>query len=98
MWKKLRTHPALLGSLLPIVLLAAWEVLSRAGVIPAYQLPAPSKILSTIIAYLQDGTLQDHVLLTVYRLFIGFIIGTAAAILLGTLVGYSELAEKFLIR
>ncbi|WP_286160809.1 ABC transporter permease [Virgibacillus sp. 7505] len=95
MWKKLRTHPVLLGSLLPIVLLAAWEILSRAGVIPAYQLPAPSAILSTIITYLQDGTLQDHVLLTVYRLFVGFIIGSIAAILLGTLVGYSELVERF---
>ncbi|MGM9921696.1 MAG: ABC transporter permease [Bhargavaea sp.] len=87
---------ALLGGILPLVLVIIWEALSRAEVFPAYQLPAPSVILSTIIGMAQDGSLWSHVGITVYRVFAGFLIGSLVAVVLGSVVGFYKKAEHVL--
>ena len=84
----------LLGSSLPIVLVILWELLSRLEVFPSYQLPAPSVVLQTIGSMLQDGSLWSHVGITIFRVFAGFIIGTAGAIVLGAMVGLYKKAEQ----
>ena len=33
-----------LGSVIPVTLIIIWEILSRLGVFPAYQFPAPSTV------------------------------------------------------
>lgn len=87
-------HPLLLGSLLPIALIILWETLSRLGVFPAYQLPAPATILATISNMAQDGSLWGHVGITTYRVFAGFLAGTLAAVILGSVVGFYKHAEQ----
>src|SRR5699024_12058173 len=89
-------QPILLGSLLPIILVLAWETLSRIGIFPAYQLPAPTTIIATIREMVQDGTLWGHIGITTYRVFAGFLIGTIVAVLLGSLVGFYQTAEQLL--
>ncbi len=84
----------LIGSILPILLIAIWEMLSRVGVFPAYQLPAPSTVVSTITGMAIDGSLWGHIGITVYRVFLGFVFGTAAAVVLGSLVGFYANAER----
>ncbi|WP_228409666.1 ABC transporter permease [Radiobacillus deserti] len=84
----------LLGSILPILLVIAWEILSRLQVFPSYQLPAPTVILQTILGFAEDGSLWGHVGITTYRVFAGFVLGTLAAVLLGSLVGFYQKAEK----
>ncbi|WP_408004876.1 ABC transporter permease [Radiobacillus kanasensis] len=84
----------LLGSILPILLLIAWEILSRLQVFPSYQLPAPTVILQTILGLAEDGSLWGHIGITTYRVFAGFVLGTLAAVLLGSLVGFYQKAEK----
>lgn len=84
----------LLGSLLPVILIAFWELLSRAGVFPSYQLPAPSVIVATIAEMAAEGSLWGHIGITVYRVFFGFLLGTAVAVLLGSLVGFYQKAEQ----
>ncbi|WP_456277783.1 ABC transporter permease [Bacillus sp. AK128] len=85
-----------IGSILPIILIAAWEVLSRTGVFPVHQLPAPSIILQKIVSMLQDGSLWSHTGITLYRVLIGFFVGTAIAVLLGSIVGFFKFAEKLI--
>ncbi|WP_026570901.1 MULTISPECIES: ABC transporter permease [Sediminibacillus] len=87
------THPLLLGSIFPALLVVVWELLSRSEVFPAYQLPAPSVILETIVGMAEDGTLWGHVGITFYRVLMGFLLGTAAAVVLGSLVGFYKHAE-----
>ncbi|HLR69527.1 ABC transporter permease [Virgibacillus alimentarius] len=84
----------LLGSFIPIILIIAWEGLSRVGFFPTYQLPAPTTILITIKEMAQEGTLWDHIGITTYRVLMGFLIGTVAAVLLGSLVGFYKNAER----
>ena len=94
LWRAGAWNPLLLGSLLPIALIILWETLSRLGVFPAYQLPAPLAILTTIKSMGQDGTLWTHVGITTYRVFAGFLLGTAAAVVLGSVVGFYRFSER----
>ncbi|AQQ54671.1 ABC transporter permease [Planococcus lenghuensis] len=88
-------RPVLAGSVLPVILIIAWELLSRAGVFPSYQLPAPSVVVGTITEMAADGSLWGHIGITVYRVFAGFLLGTATAVILGSLVGFYTKAEQF---
>lgn len=91
--KKKQTEVVLLGSILPVLLFILWEFLSRQGVFPAYQLPAPSTVFSTIIDMAGTGALWGHISITVYRVIAGFLFGTIVAVLLGALVGFYQKAE-----
>ncbi|GLO65141.1 ABC transporter permease [Oceanobacillus kimchii] len=82
-----------MGSIIPILLLIVWEVLSRFGYFPTYLLPAPTTVVDTIINLAEDGSLWGHVGITLYRVFAGFFLGTAAALMLGGLVGLYRKAE-----
>lgn len=83
-----------MGSIIPFILVVLWEILSRAGVVPSNQLPAPTAILDKIISMAQDGSLWGHVWITTYRVIVGFVIGTIAAIILGSVVGFYKKAEQ----
>ncbi len=84
----------LLGSIIPILLIIAWELVCRAGIVPSYQLPAPSTIVEKIYNMAQNGTLWGHIGITTYRVFVGFILGTVIAIILGSFVGFYKKAEQ----
>ncbi|MCT2536061.1 ABC transporter permease [Aquibacillus koreensis] len=86
--------PVLLGSIFPIILILVWELLSKMGVFPPYQLPAPSVIFLTIVELAKDGSLWGHIGVTTYRVFAGFVLGTGVAIVLGSLVGFFKNAEQ----
>ena len=83
----------LLGSLLPILLILFWEFASQVGLVESYQLPAPSVILVKLSDLTASGELFGHVSITVYRVFIGFTLGSIVAIIVGLLVGFSKNAE-----
>lgn len=85
-----------LGSILPVVLLIAWELAAKAGLLAPHLLPAPSVILEKIISMYRDGSLFGHVSITLTRVFLGFAIGTGAAVVIGAVVGYAKTAEQLL--
>lgn len=83
----------LLGSFLPILLIVIWEYVSQVGLVESYQLPAPSVILVKLVDLTASGELFGHVFITVYRVFLGFGLGSLVAIAFGLLVGFSKNAE-----
>lgn len=85
-----------LGSIIPIILIIVWEILSNAGILPANMLPAPSVILQKIYSMILDGTLWGHIGITLYRVFAGFFIGTIVAVIFGSIVGFFRLAEQLI--
>lgn len=92
--KMARLESILLGSILPITLLILWEWVSSQGIVPSYQLPAPSIIYQTLTNMAQSGELIQHVSITVYRVFAGFLLGTFGAVVLGSLVGFYPKIEQ----
>lgn len=84
------------GWVLPAVLLVIWEILSRLGVFPPNLLPAPTVVLVTIWDMAISGELVRHIGITLFRVFLGFAVGTLAATVLGALTGYSRTAHRYL--
>lgn len=79
------------GALLPVILLIGWEVLSRIKFFPPNLLPAPSTVIASIWDLALSGELFKHIGITLYRMTLGFLIGSAIATVLGALTGYSRL-------
>ncbi|MFD2923291.1 ABC transporter permease [Halobacillus naozhouensis] len=90
------TSNLFIGSLLPIVLIIVWEIASRSGWVAPYLLPAPSVVLEEIVGMAQEGELWGHISITLYRVFAGFLLGMAAATILGAATGYISIVEKVL--
>lgn len=86
----------ILGSILPIILLLFWEVAGRVGLIESYLLPTPTRIVEEIASMATAGTLFGHLGATLSRVVFGFSIGTVVAVVLGTAVGYYNIAEKIM--
>lgn len=82
------------GLVLPILLLAAWEIGAGAGWLDSRLLPPPSKILGTIWTLAASGDLLIHASATLWRVGIGFGLGVFAATLLGALTGYFDGARR----
>ena len=76
-----------------------WEILSRAGVFPAYILPGPSSILIGLVT--NFPSMQFHILITLYEAFTGFVIAIILsfiiAILMDSLAGFKKTVYPVLI-
>jgi len=95
-WQLLSRLGRAKGLLLPVFLLILWESLSRFGFVPPNLLPAPSTIVITVWQLGVGGELWQHIGITLYRVFVGFLIGTFFATILGGLTGYSCLIRDLL--
>jgi sulfonate transport system permease protein len=84
------------GLVLPALLLAVWEALSRFGIAPANLLPAPSAVLRSLRDLAVTGELLGHIAITLLRVLEGFLLGTAVATVLAALTGYSPLWRRLL--
>lgn len=88
----------LLSWLVPAALVLAWEAFARFGKIPPYILPAPTKVIATGIALVQDGTLVSDIGISLLRAASGFAIGGSIGFALGIAVGFSRTAGLLLDR
>lgn len=74
----------------PLVLLAAWEAVSRAGWADTIYMPAPSAILSAFIGMLLSGELVRHAGASLQRMLLGLTLALLLALPLGLAVGRSS--------
>lgn len=98
-WQK-RQRNQRLKSLLtissPIFILILWEILSRTSVMDPRFFPPPTEILTTLVSMGSSGELFMHIKISLYRIFSGFALGVAPAIVLGLLMGmYSPIRHFF---
>lgn len=88
--------PDLRGLVLPVVLVAAWQLLSQTGIFDPQIVPSPADVLSEVGGLAARGELVGHVLATGWRVAAGFAAGSLAATALGALTGYSSAARAYL--
>jgi NitT/TauT family transport system permease protein len=74
----------------PLVLLLVWQVAAQAGLIDQRFFPAPSKIFSSFLSLVADGSLWSNTSATLQRLFWGMLVGGIPALLLGVAIGLSR--------
>ncbi|MET0135029.1 MAG: ABC transporter permease [Kibdelosporangium sp.] len=79
----------LAGLLIPVLILVVWQLVSAAGVYSVSQLPPPTDVVTAAAELIGRGELWHHIAISTQRVLIGFVIGSAVAILLGGVVGLS---------
>jgi sulfonate transport system permease protein len=75
--------------ILPLAILLLWEAVARLGILPAYNFPPPSVVLSTLIDLARSGAMFTHLAVSALRVLSGFLIGAAFGTILGALTGFS---------
>jgi len=89
---------ALISWLAPLALVVVWELFARAGALSPQVLPAPSRVAQTAWQLVLQGQLISDLGVSLLRAATGFAIGGTIGFTLGTLVGFSRLAEALLDR
>ena len=76
--------------------LAAWKLLTVVTGTPEYILPAPEVVAERGVRAIGSGLLWDHTAATVIEIVLGFGLGAATAIGVGTALGKSVVVERVL--
>jgi NitT/TauT family transport system permease protein len=74
----------------PLGLLLIWEIAGRLGFIDVRFFPVPSSIIGMMTEMLMSGELIEHVLISLQRILLGFLLGGIPAILIGITMGISR--------
>ncbi|MDG1982418.1 MAG: ABC transporter permease [Alphaproteobacteria bacterium] len=85
----------IIGIILPIIIILIWHFLALTETIRSNLLPPPQEVINEILILTRDGSLFSHILITLSRVFYGFIFGAITATILGVLTGVSPLMRRF---
>ena len=97
--RRQRRHRGWYRLVSPVAVVALWQLLSSAGLIPADKLPPPTTVWHTAVSLVTTnspayGTLQNAMLVSLERMAIGFAVGGSIAVLLALVAGLSRLGEN----
>lgn len=85
----------LLNWTLPVLVVAAWQVLGAAGIAPEY-LSTPADILAALWGIAVDGELARALVASLYRVVAGYAIGAGVGTLAGLAAGTTPAARNLL--
>lgn len=85
-----------LGAVVPALLLASWYAVTALGWVAPNLLPSPIAVGEVLYRLARNGDLAFHIRATLERVEFGFLLGAAAATLLGAATGYSTRARRLL--
>src|SRR5262245_22673382 len=88
-----RSLAAILFTLLVIIL---WQAAVETGLVSRLFVAAPAQAFGVIVERAEAGTLWTTIGATAQRMGAGWIVGVAAAMLLGAAIGNSQVAHQFL--
>ncbi|HYB08723.1 MAG TPA: ABC transporter permease [Alphaproteobacteria bacterium] len=91
-----RDRSFVLGLIVPVGLALGWEIAVGLGWAEGRLLPPPSRILRTFADLTLTGELAGHVVATLGRVGLGFLLGVLAGTAIGALTGTSSLARRLL--
>ncbi len=84
----------MLRAIVPVLLIALWQLASSLGVVGEFVLPAPASVLAAYRELWQSGDLQDALKISLARAALGLLIGGGAGLLSGVAAGLSKSAER----
>jgi sulfonate transport system permease protein len=80
--------------IVPLVILAGWQIACVAGFVPARVMPAPTDVALAGWKLLQSGELVQNIWVSFWRASVGFLIGGSIGFAFGLANGLSELSSK----
>jgi sulfonate transport system permease protein len=85
--------PRLVRWISPIVVLGVWQLLSGAGLVDNRKLPPLNVVWAAAAEVAHNGQLGDGLLVSLRRMFLGFLLGALAGALLALLTSRSRLVD-----
>ena len=82
--------------LLLVVLIGLWELLTAVGVLDAFFLSSPSRMMVQLVDLFQNGSLFYHIGITLYETVIGFLVATILGTLIAIILWWSRKLRKIL--
>ena len=79
----------------PLIVIMIWKIVTYLRIFNPVILPSPESIGQAFLSELISGELLKHIQISLFRVFLGFGIGSAMAVSLGLLIGWSEQAKSF---
>ena len=90
----MRIPPPVQHWIVPVFVVASWELFGRLGMLAPY-LSGPSSIAVALWELAADGELHPAMLSSLYRLVLGFAVGTTAGVLAGLAAGVIPVVRYF---
>lgn len=84
------------GWIVPLLIVAIWEIGSGLGLVSPKLLPAPSVIIAQFFKLIISGELFEHFGISFYRAGVGFLVGSLLGLAIGLFTGLGKFAEKTL--
>ena len=82
-----------LGAVLPIAIVALWQLIVVLNVVPSYRLPSPLDVVNAGIDLYNRGLLMLHVAISTQRVLIGFVVGSLFGLVVASFVGLSQVGR-----
>ncbi|GCE12998.1 ABC transporter permease [Tengunoibacter tsumagoiensis] len=79
-----------------VFVLLIWEGISRSGIWPDYLFVGPTAVAHSLIVGFQKGTMITAILVSMRRLFLGYVISVVIGVILGLLIGSNRYIEETL--
>ncbi len=79
-----------------VILIGAWALVTCLGLVDPIFLPAPVSVIKSFVESIKDNSLWGNLLISCYRIFMGFFIAVLIGVPLGILVGTYKAAEAFI--
>ena len=99
--KKEKIKVTIFRVLILVVFIALWEVSARLKWIDPFLISSPSRILKSIISFVEGGTLFSHILVTCLETIGGFLLGTiiggVIAVILWSLPTVAKVLDPYLV-
>jgi sulfonate transport system permease protein len=86
----------LIGLIVPLLILAAWEFVTRKELFSPQLLPAPKILFETWWDMQSSGELAINMKMSLQRVALGFLLGASGGFLLGTAMGTWKVVEQYL--
>ncbi|MDB4974954.1 MAG: taurine transporter permease [Myxococcaceae bacterium] len=90
----LTSAATLRGSALPLALLAVWTLVTQRGWVNPHLIVGPERVVTRLVSELREGELLRQLLASLQRDLLGFFLGAAAGVLVGTAMGLSRLYHR----
>lgn len=84
----------ILGLIIPILLIALWQIVGSLGDLNEAILPTPARILNVFGEVLKDGSLKKHILKSLRRILFGYLTGASLGVTLGVILGLSPIMKR----
>lgn len=76
--------------------LITWDILARNNIINTFLFSSPSRIINTIVHLFKTGELLKHISITLYEVFLSFMIGFFLGLLISTVLWSNRTLSKII--